>query len=198
MALTGIVFNLLSAAAAHPVLQSGAIVAATFVLEDAATVLTGIMAADGTFSPWLALLSLYLGIALGDAGLYALGRLAATHRWARRWAQVDSAASLRRWLEQRLITTVLATRFLPGTRLPTYTACGFLGLPFRRFVLAVVAATLVWTTMLFGASLAFGAAAVQALGVWRWPVGLLVAFLPFALGRLAARRDATPGPESLR
>lgn len=71
------VASLLQYAAHHPGLQAGAIIVATFILEDAATILAAMQSAAGDLSIPVALGSLYVGIVLGDAGLYGLGRLAA-------------------------------------------------------------------------------------------------------------------------
>ena len=69
--------SLLAWAGHHPLLQATAIVLGTFILEDAATVIAAIQTADGSLSGPLALASLYVGIAVGDLGLYGLGWLAA-------------------------------------------------------------------------------------------------------------------------
>jgi len=183
-------------AAANPLVQSGAIIASTFILEDATTVLVGVMAADGVVSSFLALVALYIGIAAGDLGLYALGRLAVRHRWARRFAETERAERFRRWLGPRLGVTVAAVRFLPGLRFPVYTACGFLEMPLGRFSLAVVCATVAWTTLLFGLSFAFGAWAVERIGVWRWPLSIGIALAVIGVSRLLARdRVARLGAE---
>ena len=82
-----------------------------------------------------------------------------------RWCPVRER--LRRWLGPRLGATVAAVRFLPGLRFPVYTACGFLGMPLARFTVAVICATVAWTTLLFALSFAFGAWAAERIGVWR-------------------------------
>lgn len=179
--------RLLALAAASPVLQAGAIVLGTFILEDAATVLAALRVSDGELSGPLALAALYVGIVLGDLGLYGLGRAAAHHRWARRYLGGRRFAEARLWVGGRVIATVMAARFLPGARLPTYTACGFLGVALDRFALGVVAATLVWTSLLFGAGVAFGELVLARLGSWRWPAGLAFLLAVMLIGRLAAR-----------
>ncbi|HTZ77875.1 MAG TPA: VTT domain-containing protein [Stellaceae bacterium] len=181
--------TLLSAViAANPFVQTGLIIAATFILEDPATVMVGMMSADRLIAMPTALVALYLGIILGDLGLYGLGFLAARQRWARRLVPVATHDSVRGWLGPRLVTTVATCRFLPGLRLPVYTACGFFRMPLARFAAAVVGATLVWTTLLFGAAYAFGAATAERLGLWRWPLGIALALAAILLSRALARR----------
>ena len=179
---------LAAAAGAGPLAQSGAIIAATFILEDAATVMVGIMSASGLIPIAAALPALYVGIAAGDIGLYGLGHLASRHRWARRLVPLEKYGQCQRWLRDRLVTTVAATRFLPGLRLPVYTACGFLRMPLGRFSAVVAVATAVWSTLLFAASYEFGNWSAGVIGVWRWPVGLGLALVVVCVARLTAQR----------
>ena len=58
------------------------------------------------------------------------GSRASCRRGARRWCAPGSTDIVFR--------VVLASRFLPGLRLPTYTTCGFVGADLRQFALAVV------------------------------------------------------------
>ena len=173
---------------ANPWAAFFAIVLVSFILEDAAAIIAALAAADGRISVPLAFASLFTGIAVGDVLLFALGRYAATHPWARRWIDRDRVRAVRTWIDDRLIATVISTRFLPGARLPTYSACGFLGLSFRRFALAVVLGTLVWTALLFAISLTAGSLIMNYLGPWRWPVGVGLILLIVWGGNWIARK----------
>jgi membrane protein DedA with SNARE-associated domain len=168
-----------------------AIVLGSFVLEDGAAVMAGMAAAEGMISPEFGLFSLFCGIALGDFGLYYLGRFAGTHPWAKRWVSNERVQAVKGWLHGRLFAMVLATRFLPGARLPTYTACGFLRVPFATFALAVIVATLAWTTFLFTIVLRAGSYIMTTLGPWRWPAAIGLAVLIMGIGHLVARRRET-------
>jgi membrane protein DedA with SNARE-associated domain len=179
--------RLLAFAAAQPLLQAGAIILGTFILEDAATVLAALRVADGSLSGPLALVALYIGVVLGDLGLYGMGRAAAHHPWARRYLDMETVGQARCWVTNRLIAMVMSARFLPGARLPTYTACGFLAVPLARFAVGVVAATLIWTTLLFGAGIAFGDYVLVRLGSWRWAAGGAFVLAVIVIGRLVAR-----------
>jgi membrane protein DedA with SNARE-associated domain len=86
---------------------------------------------------------------------------------------------------------VFVSRFLPGMRLPTYTACGFLGADFRRFALAAIVATLAWTTLLFSVSLRIGQVLVDHFGVWRWAGAIGCAVAVVLIGRAAASLQGT-------
>src|ERR1700690_4413691 len=76
--------SLLAQAGYSPWFQAAAIIAGTFILEDAATVAAAMQVEDGALPLWLALMSLYAGIVLGDLGLYGLGRVSAHIPWVAR------------------------------------------------------------------------------------------------------------------
>ena len=187
------VAQLLEAAGRHPAVQAGAIVLGTFILEDAATVLAAMEVETDKVTIVVALAALYLGIVLGDFGLYGLGRLAALFPWAHRWVPPQKAQSGRRWIESHVFKVVFVSRFLPGARLPTYTTCGFLNADFRRFALAAVTATLIWTSLLFGISLHLGKVLVEHLGTWRWVGAAGFALTLVIMGRLAVRLQEEVG-----
>lgn len=162
------VSSLIAFAVKHPALQAGALVLATFVLEDAATILAAVQAASGTLSIPLAIGALYAGIVIGDAGLYGLGHLATFVPWIRRRLPTERAKAVRSWLHGRLFRVVLVSRFLPGVRLPVYTTCGFVHASFRSFILASMTATAFWTSGLFFLSMKVGSFLMEHFGVWRW------------------------------
>ena len=181
------VSELLQGAGHDPALQALAIIVGTFILEDAATILAATQAGQGKIAVAVALGSLYLGIVLGDLGLYGLGRLAALFPWAKRWAPRPGMQRTQKWLRTHLVKTVFISRFLPGARLPTYTLCGFVHASFARFALAAIGATLIWTSLLFALSMKVGAFLMNYLGAWRW-LGIAVFAATIVIGgRLAAR-----------
>ena len=182
---------MLQASAHHPLLAGGAIVVGTFILEDAATVLAAMQVQTGGIAWGVAIISLYLGIVLGDMGLYGLGALASgssgVQRLAARIVPSPRQAHGKRWLSERVFRVVFISRFLPGARLPTYTACGWLRVSFRRFVLAAIVATSIWTTLLFALSLHVGRLLTEYLGAWRWVGAIGFAVVVVLAGRLVAR-----------
>ena len=178
--------SLLAWAGHHPLLQATAIVLSTFILEDAATVIAAMQTADGSLSAPVALASLYVGIALGDLGLYGLGWLAARFPPVTRFIPPHRKEVVRAWLDGRVFKVVLISRFLPGLRLPTYTTCGFVSADLQQFALAVVIATICWTSLLFGVSLRIGEVLMDHFGAWRWAGAAGFALFIVVAGRLTA------------
>ena len=180
------VASLLKAAGVHPSLQAAAIIIGTFILEDAATVIAATQVEAGVVRPVLALVALYVGIVLGDLGLYGIGRIAALSPMINRLVSAERHAKGRHWLANRVFRVVLVSRFVPGARLPTYTACGFLRVSFLRFALAAVVATSIWTSLLFLLSLRIGRLLMDHFGAWRWAGAIGFALAVVAFGRVIA------------
>ena len=184
--LTDLIDSIVLGSLGHLWLIPIGIIVGTFILEDATTMLVGILVADGEIEWLLALISLYAGIILGDFWLYGMGYLAADHKWAKWFVNHERYEYVRTWLEERMETAIFTSRFVPGMRLPTYTAAGFLKLPFRRFVGPVIIGTLIWTSLFFGGAYLFGDLTEEWLGPWRWPVaiGAILAWLGFNQWRI--------------
>lgn len=164
-------------------LPSLAIILGVFFLEDTTTVIVGVLAADHLITVPHALLSLYGGIIIGDIGLYCLGYLASTHPRLARYVDHDFIAPFRAWLETRFVLTVFTARFIPGARLPTYTASGFFRSPLSVFIVTSIGATSIWTTFLFSASYWFGNVTTGWMGPVRWGIALLFLLALFFVGR---------------
>lgn len=162
-----------------------AIIAATFILEDVATIAAALLAADGMIPPPAALAALFAGIFAGDLSLYGLGAAARTRDWARRFIGERRMAKGKSWLQRRYIGALVGARFMPGFRLPTYAASGFLGLPFWPFAGVAAGAGLLWTTLVFSLVFFFGVMIVEHLGVWRWALAVLLLALVLAGPTLA-------------
>jgi membrane protein DedA with SNARE-associated domain len=174
-----------------PIALAAAIILTSFILEDAATVAAALLAASGAIAPPLAFAAVFAGIFLGDLGLYGLGAAARTQEWARRRIGAARVERGRLWLEGRLAPALIGARFVPGLRLPAYGASGFLGVPFVAFAAITSGASLVWSALAFGLVYAFGAMALDGLGLWKWAAAaLLIGAVIF--GPAIARRVARP------
>jgi membrane protein DedA with SNARE-associated domain len=175
--------HLIGGSVGSQVLLSLAIILGTFILEDPTTVIVGLLAADGIIGVPIALFSLYAGIVFGDIGLYCLGWLASTHPRLARYVDHDFIAPFRAWLETRYVLTIFSARFIPGSRLPTYTASGFFRSPLSTFILTAIVATSIWTTLLFSASYWFGNFTSEWIGPVRWGIALVFLLALFFIAR---------------
>ncbi|CAI9119675.1 DedA family protein [Brytella acorum] len=144
------------------------IIIGTFILEDATTILAAMACEDGKLERPIALISLYIGVAFGDVLLYGLGALGAKWTPFQRWITLPKHDRGHEWFSRHVVKTVIVSRFIPGARLPLYTACGFFRAPLGRFALSAVGATLVWTSILFTVSEHVGNWMEAHLQGWRW------------------------------
>lgn len=175
-------FQAVLAGMATPAVIALVLALTTLLLEDLAIAAGVALATQGAVSWELALLAVGGGIALGDLGLYAMGLAARRVPWLQRRYVGTKAEWARAQIEQRLSSAILLARVIPGLRLVTYTASGFVRVPFWPFTAWVALAVTLWTVGLFALSAAIGHALATSLGL---PPAVAVA-LPVVALALAA------------
>lgn len=185
------------------------IAASTLLSEDAACVGAGLLVRTGQVSPVAAIAACAAGIYAGDAMLWCAGRFAPRIRFVRRHMHRLRVAS--RHVDSPMV--ILASRFLPGTRLPLYLAAGAIGGRPGSFFLWTFVAVLLWTPIVVLSSASSLLAVAVGLGVvhalarvpwrrafargaarldrWRrwefWPSAVLYAPVAVHIARLAVR-----------
>lgn len=140
----------------------------TLLSEDLTCIAAGLLWRQEKVGAAAAIAGCWMGIFLGDVGLWvigrALGRRLLSWRFFRRAApKIDQATAV---VGRRLARSVLASRFLPGTRVPMYVALGISKAPLGGFVLWALLATAIWTPLLVAAAAAGGGALAMRLQVW--------------------------------
>src|SRR5260370_1158978 len=152
-----------------PVAKAAGFFLATFVLEDVAAVGAGLLLATGGISWPVAFAACFLGIWMGDAGLYALARYA-----GRGWFERSSlrrftakVSESERWFAERGTPILVFSRLVPGARLPTYLAAGFLRVPLPRFLLITGVASCIWTLAILFLAQTFGERLTNWLGTYK-------------------------------
>ena len=183
MFLHTVMIQYIQASLAKPSAAALAITAGVFVQEDVTTVAVGMMAADLLVPIPLAMASLAVATVLNDFAMYGIGRFAFLFPPLRRWVESRNHLSLRASLDNRLVSTVVTTQFLPGMRLPIFAACGFLKLSFPRFAAAVICVTPVWSPLVFTCAYFYGLYALTWFGIARWPIALILVLILAMAGR---------------
>src|SRR5438045_1630113 len=149
---------------APALLASTAIILLSFVSEDAATISSALSIFGGPISWPLGFAACFAGIWLGDLGLYSLARCAGKNvlrsRWLARLADPATITRCEKTFAQNSTFTLIATRFIPGTRLPTYFAAGLFAMPARRFALITAIGALLWISVFFALTKLLGSHAV--------------------------------------
>lgn len=173
---------------------------ATLITEDLTCVWAGVLAAEGSIDFGFAVIACLVGIVLGDVLLFLSGRLfgrallrRAPLRWFLREAEVKRCSA---WFQRRGMMAILVSRFLPGTRLPTYFAAGLLDTSFIKFTLYFLVAAAVWTPLLVGASMLLGREVIESALITQQSVLLriaITALLVFVVLRLLLRLSSFRG-----
>jgi membrane protein DedA with SNARE-associated domain len=160
------------------------IVLLSYLLEDLAIATAATVSVQGHLSPSLALLSIFIGIASGDVGLYLLGRYARNVRWLRYRALTHTSFNVvREKLTQRAFANLFLIRFIPGLRTIGFTLSGFFSIPLPLFMSAVLLATSLWTLVVFTLIYQLGNVVFSALAEWKWGVIPLAFVLLFLMNR---------------
>ncbi len=166
----------------------------SFISEDLSCIAAGILASQGVIDFWSATIASLLGIFLGDVGLYALGRWLghpSLHRAPMKWfLKEQDLEAAEEWFKRRGPALILLTRFIPGSRLPTYFAAGVLRAPFGQFTFYLMLAAVIWTPILVGASMFLGQQFLDFFGRFEKWAPLL--FLAFIFGMLCITKLITP------
>ena len=179
----GAAFEAVLSGMADPWLVAVVLALTTLLVEDLAIAAGVALATQGVISWELSLLAVGGGIAAGDLGLYGLGLGARRIPWLHRRYVGERSAWAQQHLVRRLGSAVLLARVIPGLRLVTYTASGFVRVPLGPFVAWVLLAVSLWTAGLYGVSVAVGHALAESLGVpapvaVAVPIVLLAAAVP--------------------
>lgn len=131
-----------------------------------------------------------LGAYVGDLAMYAMCRwggvqLARRLRWLR---DPDRLARMARRLREGQMSVLLVSRLLPGGRVPVLLAAGFIGLSWRRFVLANGPACVLWAVLYAGIGVTGGSVFPQP---WQGVVAAIVLVLAIsqAVGWWHRRRE---------
>ncbi len=143
----------------------------TLLVEDVAIAAGAALATAGLMSWEWAFVGVAGGIALGDVALYGLG--AGAHRMAwlqKRWLGLaarhpQALQKLHFHLNEQLPSAILLARAIPGLRLLTYTACGWLRVSLLRFCLCCCLAVTLWTAGLFYLSATLGELITRTTGL---------------------------------
>ncbi len=155
-----------------------ALAGATLVSEDLACIAAGLLVAAGKLAFGPAVAACFAGIFIGDLLLVGAGRVlgrGALARWPLRGRVSDAAvARAERWFAERGAWVIVASRFMPGTRLPTYVAAGVLRMPWGKFAPWFALACALWTPLLVGAAAWAGEAVLGWFEVWTQAVGWLL------------------------
>lgn len=136
----------------------------TFASEDFASIAGGLLARDGHVHLLHAVIACAAGVYIGDLGLWWTGRVCGrrvlTWPWLRGRLNPRTLAALGERIDERLAAAVVVSRFVPGSRLPTYVAAGIWGQRPLAFAVWSLLAVMAWTPLLVVSTAYLGDAVV--------------------------------------
>ncbi len=170
------------------------LVAAAYVSEDLTCIAAGLLVAQGRLEFPAAVLACYVGTVSSDLAIAWLARVLGRpalrlppFRWWSSEAAIEDASA---WLRRRALVFILASRFVPGARLPTCLAVGILHIGLVRACLYFSLAAAVWTPAFVGANAFLGREVLEHFG--SLPGGLFSAALALALFIVLVRSVIVP------
>ena len=154
----------------NPWLAMLSIAGGTFVSEDLTCITVGMLANRGELDVFLGVIACFLGIFLGDLGLwfcgYFVGRPVLNWRPVERWMPTHRINDLATWFDRYGFFAVFASRFMPGTRLPLYVSAGVLGRRAWKFVIWALISDLIYTPLVVLIVAVAGAAVAEPMERW--------------------------------
>ena len=147
-----------------------------------ATVLAGSLVGAGLAAFWPTLLVVVVADVAADSALYLLGRAGARPPVARLLRRLGLTTARRRRLTEavndNLPRVVASAKAVDLAAMPAFVAAGLAGVPYRRFLSWVAAASTVRATVLLAVGAAFGR---SAAGLLDSPVTVLALTLALAV-----------------
>jgi len=120
-----------------------------FVQEDTA-VLGAASLSVSESNHWISIFGFVLaGLIASDSWKYWLGWAAKHHQWARKYAERESVMKMKAGVLGNAVKTLIAVRFIPLARVPTYLATGFFGVPYIKYWLSIAFSGTLYTVIIF-------------------------------------------------
>lgn len=167
------------------------IVGASFVSEDLTLIGVGFLAGAGRIDFFWGTLACFIGLYIGDMGVFWIGRLLGRpllrFRVVRWFISPEAVERSSRWLSKRGPIVIFISRFVPGSRLPTYLAAGMLRTSFWRFAFYFFIPTMIWTPALVGLSMKLGPGTMSFIGIledYAWLAFLVIALMILTVTRV--------------
>lgn len=165
----------------HPVAQGLTFILLTFITEDLTALLAAVLCAAGSVGWETGFWGCFLGIWLGDAGLYGLarglGRPCMEKPWAQRWISAEKIRQSEAWFARNGLYVLVSCRLFAGMRLPLFLTMGFLRVPFGRFITITGITSALWTLAIFAAAWTWGSAFLEMMAQSRLALGVTLAIV---------------------
>ncbi len=137
-----------------------------FVQEDVAVVAAATASLTGAGPTAVLFLVILAGLTASDVWKYWLGYFGRSHEWAHKFAEKKGVSVAGDLVRNELGKTLYMARFVPGTRIPTYVACGFFKIPYPKFCALVVLTAFTYVSVSFALFHTVGLVAGEQAKYW--------------------------------
>lgn len=137
-----------------------------FIQEDVAVIGAATASITGAGETAIILPVILLGLIGSDAWKYWLGRMARSRSWAHKFAKKKGVSVAGELVQKEFITTMMTARFVPGTRIPTYIACGFFRVEYLKYIIVLATTATIYVAITFGLFHTVGAVAGEQAKYW--------------------------------
>lgn len=148
------------------------ILVCTFVAEDPTCLAAGLLVAQGLIGFIPACLACLVGIFIGDLVLYLIGRFLGRPilrkpplKWLVSEQQIDEMSE-RFSKNPKGLALIVSSRFIPGSRVPTFVAAGIMKLDWHKLIFLFFIAAALWTPPLILLAEYVGASVIEQFKEW--------------------------------
>ena len=154
--------------------RKGSLVVLPFAHEDIAIVIGAYFAANHLLAGSIVIAGVAGAILASDFAFYAIGAAARRLPWLARRVIDGRVRDLGDALTRDLFAFVAMCRFVPGLVVFAGVACGWARVSFARFTLATIFVSASYVAMMLYLITVFGDALDDHIGLWAWPLLLVV------------------------
>ncbi len=156
------------------------ILVCTFVAEDPTCLAAGLLVAQGLVDFVPAMLACLIGIFIGDLSLYMIGRFLGRPilrkpplKWFVSEQQIDEMSE-RFSKNPKGLALIVSSRFIPGSRVPTFIAAGIMRLNWHKLIFLFFLAAALWTPPLILIAEKVGAGVIEQFKEWHHAAAWIV------------------------
>ncbi len=164
-----------------------------FIQEDAAVIGAATASMLGIAPTTFLVAAILSGLIASDAWKYWIGRLARRYSWAHKFAEKPGVSVAGDLVRKEFIQTMLTARFVPGTRIPTYVACGFFKANYGKYLLVLMMTAAMYVGIMFTLFHVGGQVAGEHAKIWL-PVTAVSLLVVYVAVRWFTHRRGQHGP----
>lgn len=164
-----------------------------FIQEDAAVIGAATASMLGLAPTSFLVAAILSGLIASDAWKYWIGRLARRYQWAHRFAEKPGVSVAGDLVRKEFLQTMLTARFVPGTRIPTYVACGFFKANYGKYLAVLMLTAAMYVAIMFTLFHLGGQVAGERAKVWL-PVTAVALLVAYVAVRWFTHRQGRHGP----